>query len=88
METSIIEAVTPMVALFIASLTSVSDVAPVVKGKVEDVPLLVNDGPAAHVPRSIVRLSIPISLVVDEKPLPPLSKLSTCPVAILDTLIV
>ena len=66
METSIIEAVTPMEALLMASLTSVSDVAPAVKDKVEDVPLLVNEGPADHVPRSIVRLSMPISLVIDE----------------------
>ena len=74
-----------MAALLMASLTSVSDVAPVVKDNVFDVPLLVNDGPAAHVPRSIVRLSIPMLLVVDEKPLPLLSKLRTCPVAMLDT---
>ena len=86
--TSIIDAVTPIAALLIASLTSVSEVAPVVKDKVEDVPLPVNAGPAAQVPRSIVRLSMPISPVVDEKPLPLLSKFRTCPVAMLATLIV
>ena len=77
-DTSIIDAVTPILELLIASLTSVSEVAPVVREKVEEVPLAVNAGPADHVPKSIVRLSIPISAVVDEKPLPPL--LSSRPV--------
>ena len=72
----------------IASLTSVSEVAPAVREKVEDVPLAVNAGPVAQVPKSIVRLSIPISAVMDENPLPPLLKFNTWPFAMLETLIV
>ena len=72
-----IDAVTPILELLIASLTSVSEVAPVVREKVEDVPLPVNAGPDAQVPKSIVKLSMPMSAVVDEKPLPPLLKFKT-----------
>ena len=72
-----IDAVTPILELLIASLTSVSEVAPVVREKVEDVPLPVNAGPDAQVPKSIVKLSMPMSAVVDEKPLPLLLKFKT-----------
>ena len=77
-----------MLELLIASLTSVSLVDPVVRGRVDEVPLAVKAGPVAQVPKSIVRLSIPMSAVVDEKPLPPLLKFNTCPFAMLETLIV
>ena len=66
-----------MLELLIASLTSDNDVAPLVREKVEEVPLAVNAGPVAQVPKSIVRLSIPMSAVVDEKPLPALLKFKT-----------
>ena len=57
-----------------ASLTSVIDVLPAVNESVDDVPLPVNAGPFPSA-RSMVRLSIPMSAVVEEKPLPPLLKL-------------
>ena len=72
-----IDAVTPIPALLMASFTSVSDVLPAVNESVDDVPLPVNAGPLPQVPRSKVRLLIPISAVVEEKPLPPLLKFNT-----------
>ena len=77
MDTSIIEADKPIAALLMASLTSLKEVAPAVKDRLEDVPLLANAGSAVQVPRSILMLSIPMSAVVDEKPLPPLLKFNT-----------
>ena len=83
-------AVTPIPALLISSLTSVRDVEPAVKLRVvalEKSALVVKVEPF-QVPKRRLSSSMPISAVIDEKPLPPLLKFNTCAWAIEVTLIV